>query len=323
MLGSWVETPKLSRSLVHELTVECFRSEFRTYSAIPLLFALPQFAELCRRGPLMVILTGMCENFRAESSAGKFHQNEVSSVMKIALLGAGKTGSEVLRLTRNLSDVSVTAFDIENPPKASKLDGYDAAISFLPGEPFLETIPELLETDLPVITGSTGFTWPGGRETFSEKLRQRGLIWVHANNFSIGMNIMHEIIRLIGRADSLYDEWSYSIHEVHHTKKKDAPSGTALAWKQWLDKPVEITSERTGDVIGEHSLTLSTPFENITVTHSARDRQIFASGALWTARQVLADRNEMEPGLYDVQQIALSKLWNSGPVTSERMNRTS
>ncbi|MDG5767802.1 dihydrodipicolinate reductase C-terminal domain-containing protein [Balneolales bacterium ANBcel1] len=238
--------------------------------------------------------------------------------MNIALVGAGRTGGEVLKLAHGKKEIQVTVYDIDNPPEASKLAGHDIAICFLPGDPFVAAIPELLAAKIPVVTGSTGFAWPGGRQAFSEKLGEQGLIWVHANNFSLGMNIMHELIRILSMADSLYDEWSYAIHEVHHTRKKDAPSGTALAWKEWLAKPVEVTSERTGDVVGEHSLTLSTPFEEITVEHSARNRSIFASGALWTARQVLADRHEMAPGLYDIQQIALDKLWKrTGPAAGQ------
>ncbi len=233
--------------------------------------------------------------------------------MKIALLGTGKTGGEVLQLAGEDSGVSITPFDIYNPPDRSGLTGHDIAISFLPGEPFLEYIPELLAVDMPVVAGSTGFEWPGGREAFSRKLKELGRVWVHANNFSLGMNIMHEMINILGKAGTLYNDLSFSIHEVHHTHKKDAPSGTALVWKEWLDQPATITSERTGDVIGEHTLTLNTPFENITVTHSARDRKIFASGALWTARQVSNELDTMEPGLYDIQQIALKKLWGSRP----------
>ena len=235
----------------------------------------------------------------------------VLPMTKIALVGAGKTGGEILHLTRNKPGIRVTIFDIDNPPTASKLKGHDIAICFLPGGPFLEAIPELLEAGIPVVTGSTGFSWPDGQQAFSDRLREKGLMWVHANNFSLGMNIMHEMIRILGEAVSLYDDWSYSLHEVHHTGKKDAPSGTALAWKQWLGRPVAITSERTGDVVGEHALTLSTPFENITVSHSARDRRIFASGALWTAKQILAEYDNMTPGLYDIQQIALEKLWKN------------
>ncbi len=232
--------------------------------------------------------------------------------MKIALLGKGKTGGELLRLIRNSPGLSVTVFDRENPPERTRLSGHDVIISFLPGDAFLEAIPELKVSGIPVVTGSTGFDWPGGRETFSTQLKDSNLIWVHADNFSLGMNLIHEMIKVLGLAGTLYDDFSFSLHEVHHTGKKDAPSGTALAWKEWLNMPVDITSERTGDVVGEHTLTFNTSFEQITLSHSARDRQIFASGALWTARHVLDSGSDMGPGLHDLRRIALYKLREAG-----------
>ena len=231
--------------------------------------------------------------------------------MKIALLGNGKTGSHVLSLAQNEPATSVTVFNRGNPPERNTLAGHDIVISFFPGDAFLGYIPELIASRIPVVTGSTGFEWPGGRDAFSARLRQEGLIWVHASNFSLGMNLMREMIRILNKTGELYDDYRFSLNEIHHTGKKDAPSGTALSWKQWLDQPVDITSERTGDVIGEHALTLKTPFERITISHSALDRRIFASGALWTARQVLQEGVVEQPGLHDMQQLAQQRIRNS------------
>jgi len=230
--------------------------------------------------------------------------------MKIALLGNGKTGSHVLSLAQNEPATSATVFNRGNPPERNALAGHDIAISFFPGDAFLRYIPELIASRVPVVTGSTGFEWPEGRDAFSDRLRQEGLVWVHANNFSLGMNLMREMIRILSKSGELYEDCRFSLHEVHHTRKKDAPSGTALSWKQWLGHPVDITSERTGDVIGEHALTLDTPFERIAISHSALDRRIFASGALWTARQVLHGAID-DPGLHDMQQLALQRIRNS------------
>lgn len=231
--------------------------------------------------------------------------------MKIALLGNGKTGNHVLSLAQNEPATSVTVFNRGNPPERNALAGHDVIISFFPGDAFLSYIPELIASRVPVVTGSTGFDWPEGRDAFSERLRQEGLVWVHASNFSLGMNLMHEMICILKMTGELYHDYRFSLHETHHTGKKDAPSGTALSWKQWLDHPVDITSERTGDVIGEHALALETPFERITVSHSALDRRIFASGALWTARQVLQAGAVEQPGLHDMQQLALQRIRNS------------
>lgn len=230
--------------------------------------------------------------------------------MNIALLGKGKTGQHVLKLAENRYDKPVTVCDTERPVSAERLESHDVVISFLPGEAFEHAIPHLIASRVPVITGSTGFEWPEGRQAFSDMLAREGLTWIHANNFSLGMNLIREMIRMLGKADRLYPDCWYSLHEVHHARKKDRPSGTALAWKQWLDQPVEITSERTGDVVGEHRLMLHTAREEITLGHKARDRAIFADGALWAAEQLLAGNLNAGPGLHDFQQQTMDLLLN-------------
>jgi 4-hydroxy-tetrahydrodipicolinate reductase len=204
--------------------------------------------------------------------------------------------------------MSVSIFNTSRPPERQALTGHDIIISFLPGPAFLSCIPELVASRIPVVSGSTGFEWPDGREAFSNSLAESGLHWLHASNFSLGMSLIHEMIQVLGMAGTLYDEHSFAIHEIHHQLKKDAPSGTALSWHRWLGASAEVTSERTGDVIGEHSLTLTTPFERIRIHHSARDRKLFASGALWAARQVLYGEFLPGPGLHDFQQMVLRGL---------------
>ena len=210
--------------------------------------------------------------------------------MKIALLGKGKTGSRIIELVNNEPGASLEVFDRAHPPERNALARHDIIISFLPGEAFLQYIPELMASGVPVVTGSTGFDWPGGREAFSDELSGKGLVWVHANNFSLGMSLIRQMIQILGMANLLYENCSYSMKEVHHAGKRDAPSGTALTWKQWLNQPVEIFPERTGDVTGEHTLILDASGERISIHHSALNRDPFASGALWAARMVLNGR---------------------------------
>lgn len=213
--------------------------------------------------------------------------------MKIALLGKGKTGSKVLELVSN-----VTVFDSVNVPTYEKLVQHDVIISFLPGEVFLSLIPVLIETKKPVVTGSTGFTWP---HNFDQTLREKKLTWIHATNFSLGVVVLKQLIEKLHTLSSLFQEKSFSIHEVHHTKKLDAPSGTALSMKGWLGESCEISSERTGDVVGLHTLTMETPGEIIRLEHEAKDRILFAEGALWAANYIY--KNNMNPGLFSFQQL--------------------
>ena len=217
--------------------------------------------------------------------------------MKVALLGPGKTGSKVAEL---LQGYPPTFFDIDSPPTIEKLKGHDVVISFLPGPVFLNYIPLLLESKIPVVTGSTGVAYP---ENLSELIIKNKTIWVWSANFSLGMRLIHPMIEILSSTPKLFSECQASIHEIHHVQKKDAPSGTALLWKKWLgiDSAI-VTSERLGDVVGIHELKIETTNEIITLRHEAKDRRIFAEGAIWAARYILSDKT-LPQGLHSFEKI--------------------
>ena len=213
--------------------------------------------------------------------------------MKIALLGKGKTGSKVLLNKTH----QVIAFDSKNPPTFEKLETFDAIISFLPGDVFKSYIPLLIETKLPLVTGSTGFEWPANLD---QVLKDKKISWMYASNFSMGVAVVKQMLNKLSSSKSMFASHQTSIHEIHHTKKQDAPSGTALSMESWMDEKCTITSERTGDVIGFHELKFDTGSENITLTHEALDRKLFADGANWAAEYLL--KNKI-PGLNNFQEI--------------------
>jgi 4-hydroxy-tetrahydrodipicolinate reductase len=209
--------------------------------------------------------------------------------MKIALLGKGKTGGKVLELHQD-----VIVFDTKNSPTLEKLQSCDVIISFLPGHVFLELIPLLIESKLPVVTGSTGFDWP---KDIHVTLTENNIKWIKGHNFSLGMALIYNMINALSSADKLFPQVKYKIHEVHHTKKLDAPSGTAISWEEWLKQTIKIpiTSDRVGDVVGDHCIEMQTGYEKITLRHEALDRKIFAEGSLWAAKQLLS--NDVPIGL--------------------------
>ncbi|MBL6990602.1 MAG: hypothetical protein ISR65_12530 [Bacteriovoracaceae bacterium] len=222
--------------------------------------------------------------------------------MKIALLGDGKTGSKVAEIL-NLNQESI--FNLQNPPDLTKLKAHDIIISFLPGDAFLHLIPMLVKSKLPVVTGSTGFEWP---EHLDATLKNEQTAWIYASNFSLGMNLIKGMIDIIKKASLLYSDVDFKIHEIHHTKKLDAPSGTALSWQKWLDQPASISSERIGDVVGVHTLSMNSPTEKITLEHQALDRKIFAEGAIWTANKLYKDQKALGFGLHSFMDIVKSQL---------------
>lgn len=208
--------------------------------------------------------------------------------MKVAIFGRGKTGSQVLALAQEKGH-QCSNFHSENPPTLDAIKECDVVISFIPGPALAPYIPLLLEAQKPIISGSTGYEWPSELPT---KLEQNSMLWIQGHNFSLGMSLVHNMINALSKAQNIYEEkLDSSIHEIHHTKKLDAPSGTALRWKEWLGLECEVTSEREGDVVGTHILKVKGPNETITLTHEAHDRALFADGALWAAQYALKNNS--------------------------------
>lgn len=210
--------------------------------------------------------------------------------MKIAVIGTGKTGGKVVEL---LGDECSETFDNHNPPTVEKLKQSDAVIIFVPGDAVPEIIDDVLEAGIPAAWGSTGYDWPADLD---EQVKAKNTKWVLASNFSLGMNVIRKSIQAISKASDILKDPEFHIHEVHHVHKKDAPSGTALSWKEWLDKEAEVTSAREGDVKGIHELTVKTATEEITLKHKALDRALFAEGAIWAAKQ-LVENPDIETGV--------------------------
>jgi 4-hydroxy-tetrahydrodipicolinate reductase len=137
---------------------------------------------------------------------------------------------------------------------------------------------------VPVVVGTTG--WYSSLPLITEAVDEEGgsLLW--APNFSVGVaafiELAKEAARIVSRSG-----FSAALVETHHSAKKDAPSGTALsivqAMEGQLEKEIPVTSIRTGSVPGTHELIFDAPFEQIVMRHEARDRRVFADGALRAA----------------------------------------
>ncbi len=211
--------------------------------------------------------------------------------MKTAIIGKGRTGGALLSL---LDDNQIIGpFGRSNPATLDALKRAEVAICFVPGEAMPDLMPLLLKANLPVVWGVTGYQWP---ETINQQLVDAGLTWVKGHNFSLTMPLVKHALNALGLIKSLDPSSDFAIHEIHHTGKLDAPSGTALSWGEWLvDQQagfglddINITSDRVGDVVGDHKITITSGDETITLHHQAHDRRLFARGALWAAEQLYA-----------------------------------
>ena len=215
--------------------------------------------------------------------------------MKISVIGTGKTGSSIVE---HLGDEAVP-FNSKNKPTAIDVARTDAAIIFVPGDAAEEIVELMLESGTPAIWGTTGYAWP---ENLPDRVKSIGGKWVIGSNFSLGMNLVRKALHVIGQGSEMLDSPHFHIHETHHTDKKDAPSGTALSWAQWIGRDAQISSSRVGDVKGVHELHVKTKNESIYLKHEAHDRKLFAEGAVWAAKKLLSDP-DIQPGVYPFSEL--------------------
>lgn len=213
--------------------------------------------------------------------------------MKIALIGTGKTGGVFGELASARHEI--VPFSRRRPATAETLAAADAVVVFVPADGLRDILPALLNCGRPVVCGTTGFS-------FAE-LPELTQPWIAASNFSIGMNAAFFLARQLGRLNELAPA-RYSVHEVHHAHKKDKPSGTAIYLQGLLPAGSPVTAERVGEVAGLHRLSVELGGETLLLEHEARDRSVFAQGALFAIESLLPGLN---PGLHRFEQLMESK----------------
>jgi 4-hydroxy-tetrahydrodipicolinate reductase len=158
------------------------------------------------------------------------------------------------------------------------------AIEFTEPESAVPNIMACIHEGVPVVVGTTG--WYQSLPVITEAAIAENATLLWAPNFSIGVTLFVELAREAAEIMAKSD-FSTAMIETHHSAKKDAPSGTALAIVRAMEKPlgktIPVTSVRTGSVPGTHELIFDGPFEQISMRHEARDRRVFADGALRAA----------------------------------------
>lgn len=195
--------------------------------------------------------------------------------MNIAVIGKGKTGGEVVKLTP--ASQMIGPFGRSNPPTIEALEKADVGIVFVPGDAFLELLPLLLKTKLPLLIGATGMELP---KDLNSTLKKNQTAWMMASNFSVGVQTLHQLVKKLNQLKPHLPAFKAVLTDIHHIHKKDSPSGTAKSIQSWCNFPVEIDARREGDVVGIHGLSLDFAQENLTLTHTAHSRELFAQGAL-------------------------------------------
>ncbi|WP_370090536.1 4-hydroxy-tetrahydrodipicolinate reductase [Ekhidna sp.] len=214
--------------------------------------------------------------------------------MNIALIGYGKMGKAIAQIAvangHAIAHIVQSSADLAEVTNKSA----DLAIEFTQPESAFENLSYCIENNIPVISGTTG--WIDRLSEIHELCKKENGTFLYASNFSIGVNLFFELNKWL--ADKMAQlDFKPAMKEIHHTEKKDSPSGTAITLAEgilsshphlngWINaesadhKKLGIVSERKPNVPGTHTVSYSSPLESIEITHTAHDRSVFAEGVV-------------------------------------------
>ncbi|WP_425391754.1 4-hydroxy-tetrahydrodipicolinate reductase [Ekhidna sp.] len=220
--------------------------------------------------------------------------------MKIALIGFGKMGKAIEQIAKDAGHTIVAIVRSSKELSGLNESSADIAIEFSQPESAYDNLSHCLKHGIPVISGTTGWT---DRLAEIEKIcRENNGTFLYASNFSIGVNLFFEMNKWLAEKMSQLS-FKPSMKEIHHTEKKDSPSGTAITLAEgiigshpllegWINeesadhKKLGIVSERIPNVPGTHTVSYSSPLESIDITHTAHDRSVFAEGVIKVAEWI-------------------------------------
>ena len=218
------------------------------------------------------------------------------SEIALALVGMGKMGRALAALAPERGFQVVAQLDPARPDYAGitreTLRGAQVAIEFTTPEAAPGNARACAASGCPVVVGTTG--WYDQLETISSDIERAGGAMLTAPNFSVGVAVFDRVVAEAARLFGRLEGFDAHLVETHHSAKKDAPSGTAGALARSasdaLGRAIPVTSIRTGHVPGTHEIVFDAPFEQVRLVHEARDRRVFAEGALVAARWIVGRR---------------------------------
>lgn len=220
--------------------------------------------------------------------------------LKIALLGYGKMGKAIEEIALQRGHQIVLKIDADNTADltAENLKQADVAIEFTGPHAAFENIRTCLSAAVPVVSGSTG--WLQHWNEITHFCQETNGTLLYASNFSIGVNIFFELNKKLAALMAAHTNYDVTIEEVHHTQKKDAPSGTAITLaeqvlhhsvtkQRWVNdetpgsENLHIISKRIDPAPGTHHVKYSSDIDDIEIVHTAHNRKGFAGGAMLAA----------------------------------------
>jgi 4-hydroxy-tetrahydrodipicolinate reductase len=218
--------------------------------------------------------------------------------MKIALLGYGRMGKEIEKVAISRGHEIVIRKDVDDTIDISLAD---VAIDFSIPDAAFKNISNCINNNVPVISGTTG--WLDNYKDAVALCEEKKGAFIYASNYSVGVNIFFELNKQLAKMMATLEDYNVSMEEIHHTKKLDAPSGTAITLaegviensskKDWelgaisSEENIPIVAKRIPDVPGTHSVWYNSEVDTIKIKHTAHNRKGFALGAVIAAEWIL------------------------------------
>jgi 4-hydroxy-tetrahydrodipicolinate reductase len=215
--------------------------------------------------------------------------------MKIALLGYGKMGKTIEKIALERGHEIVLKVDKNS--SNYDLDKVDVAIDFSVPTAAFNNIKKCIENNVAIVSGTTG--WLKKYDEIVDFCKQKNGAFIYASNFSLGVNIFFELNKNLAKMMQNLNQYNISLEEIHHTKKLDAPSGTAITLAEDIIKntskqswaldvttnpnEIPIIAKRIPDVPGTHTVYYQSNVDTIEIKHTAHSREGFALGALVAA----------------------------------------
>jgi 4-hydroxy-tetrahydrodipicolinate reductase len=227
--------------------------------------------------------------------------------MKIALVGYGAMGKLIRTLAEEKGHEVVVVIDHDDAllsavDLCTKLTGADVAVDFTVAGAVRRNVGACIAAGVPLVEGTTG--WNAERDEIEKMVIDGGGAMLFGANFSIGVNLFYRINEFAAQLFAKFPEYEVFIEEQHHSRKKDAPSGTALKIKEVVENAlatdadegvrVPVAATRAGNIPGTHRVGFDGPADQILLTHTARSREGFALGAILAAEWVVGKKGFFE-----------------------------
>ena len=208
--------------------------------------------------------------------------------MKIIISGFGKMGKKIKAIAQIRGHSIINISDSKHPLTNLDVTKCDVVIDFSTPSTALDNILYTLINNTPIVSGTT--SWLSNIDKVKNLCLEKKGAFLYSANFSLGMNIFFEINKQIAKIMKSH-EYKCEVNEVHHTQKKDSPSGTALVLKEDIqkiyDQNININSKRLNKTVGIHNIKYESNIDEIIITHISKNRDGFALGAILAAEWIV------------------------------------